>query len=337
MKRRFVILPILALVVSAFGTVGAGAHQCEDPDDPETCEQTDVMPNWRDGNYIPLFDLRDREDEDQRYDAQRWRDECDNGRYDEGTYQSRQMCFWAYGGSSLFPNRDSEDPTDPNSYSPNEWHMGFAATHCFLQEAAHQCEDHEKERGEGVHDAHGGALYVDVCLSENPDSKYCDDGLEDTQVGVTIMDHNGCGVVVPVAACTDEYHVIRPFDTDYTEEQMTDSAEYIQRIIDDPELYLCGYEQYRSGNAICPAGDDDPSAIGAPGGSVLSSAVAAGSETGSAVADPERHGHVALAMAIDAAPRATSSATEAATSGIAWAVALVLGLMARGAVRARLN
>ncbi len=251
--RRTALITLAAMGIALAAAIGAHAHECDDPDDRETCRESETVPNWRDGNYIPLFDLEDRDDEQQRRDAQRWREECSDGDPQSEEYRSSQLCAWAYGGQSNTPN-DGSDPTDPNSFSPNEFHVGFGASHCFLGEFAHQCEHHDAERGEGVHDTHGGAIYVDVCLTENPESKYCDDGMKDTQVGVTIMDHNPCGTVVPIVACTDEYHVIRPFDPEYTQAQMEDSAEYAQRIAEDPVLYLCGYEEYRSGNPVCPAG-----------------------------------------------------------------------------------
>lgn len=241
------MLGILALaVVAGVMTLGgtALAHECGyDPQNPELCRETPVMPNWR-GTYVPLFDIEDREDESQRYDAQRWRDECANGDPNSPDYQSRQQCQWAYGGTSLFPNRENDER------SPNELHAGFAATHCFLFEFAHQCEDHDAARGEGVHDAHGGATYVDVCLTANPESKYCDDGLEDTQVGVTVMDHNPCGTVVPIVACTDEYKVVRPLDIAYTQAQMDNTVEDTQAIVADPYTWACGFEQY--GDCLVP-------------------------------------------------------------------------------------
>lgn len=326
MKRRFLLLPALALVAAGFSAGGAGAHQCEDPDDPSTCEQTDVMPNWRDGNYVPLFDLEDRTDEQQRYDAQRWRDECDNGRYDSPGYQSRQMCWWMYGGISGFDDRDG------SGMAPNEWHAGFAATHCFLFEFAHQCEDHEAERGEGVHDAHGGAIYADICLTPNDESKYCDDGMEDTQVGVTIMDHNACGTIIPIVACTDEYHVIRPFDQEYTQRQLSDpeggdgTAEYIPRILEDPILYLCGYEEYRGGNPICPEGDGGEGIVTHPVDGARSSLTKVGA---SSVTDVERV--VALrsmeaAQALATTMRATAGASSATGAAGSVAVFVLLGL-----------
>lgn len=251
---RSMLVMLALIVVAGILTLGgaASAHECtDDPNteqQPDECHDTPVMPNWR-GTYVPLFDLEDREDESQRYDAQRWRDECDNGNETatDGSYQSRQQCAWLYGGTSGF-----ED--DNGNLSPNELHFGFAATHCFLFEFAHQCSDgHDGDvQGEGVHDAHGGATYVDVCLQPNPESKYCDDGMKDTQVGVTIMDHNPCGTVVPIVACTDEYKVVRPLDTEYTQAQMDNSVEQTQEILDDPYTWLCGYGQYGGDECVIP-------------------------------------------------------------------------------------
>jgi hypothetical protein len=225
MRKR---LAIVLAALTGLGVLGlvpraAEAHTC-DPNTDE-CEDTPVMENWRD-QYVPVFGLEDREDEQQRYDAQRWRDECDN----------QQQCAWAEGGNSA------------TGGSPNELHVGYAATHCFLGEAAHQCEDHTgsgdpDNPNEGVHDAHGGALYADVCLAQNNDpttNKWCDDGVEDTQVGVTIMDHFGCGIFVPIASCTDEYHVVRPADEAYTNAQMEDTAAAPGEISGDPASYICG-------------------------------------------------------------------------------------------------
>lgn len=241
MRRKLSMLILLAIVATMSATV-ASAHECNNPDDPSDCHKTPVAENWRDGNYIPLFDITDREDEDQRSDAQRWREEC--AYYDEnGEYQYNQFCVWADFGQSFTPDGDG-------NISPNEVHVGGAGTHCFLGEFAHQCQGHNDR--EGTHDAHGGTVYADICLTENPESKYCDDGMKDTQVGATVMDHNPCGIVVPIAACTDEYHVIRPFDQDYTQEQMEQSFAYMQRIIENPHLYLCGYDQYGGDDCIVP-------------------------------------------------------------------------------------
>jgi hypothetical protein len=194
-----------------------------------------VYEDWR-PNYVPLFDLPDRDEqgegtegERQRRDAQRWREECANGD------QERQQCAWYYGGFSVVPY-----DTDVDGPRPNEVHVGFAANHCFLAEAAHDCDSHEDNEF-GTHDSHGGAIYADVCLSQNPDSKYCDDGLTDTQVGVTIVDHLTCPM-----GCADEYHVVRPFDIDYTERQMEGSQEAIARIAADPVRHVCGHPEHSS-------------------------------------------------------------------------------------------
>lgn len=250
MRRSTMMLAAVALAMLGFGAL-ADAHECtyDDEGNEVECHESPVAPHWRDGNYVPLFDLEDRDDEQQRADAQRWREEC-QGYREDGTYSSNQQCAWVYGGTSLFEQYGEQ--------APNELHVGFAASHCFLFEFAHDCSDHSAEAGEGVHDKHGGAVYADVCLTENRESKYCDDGMTDTQVGLTVMDHLGCGYIVPIVSCIDEYHVIRPFDQAYTEEQMADSQEYVGRIIDDPELYLCGYRERRDGNPVCPDEGDGP-------------------------------------------------------------------------------
>lgn len=233
MRRKLAALLMITMTAALFvGIRSASAHQCPDgyePNDPE-CEETAVYDDWR-PNYVPFFDLADRDGEDgeqQRHDAQRWRDECSNGN------QYRQQCAWVYGGQSVAPY-DESDP-DGASPRPNELHVGYAATHCFLAEGAHDCDSHADSEF-GTHDSHGGALYADVCLSANPDSKYCDDGLSDTQAGVTIVDHLGCPF-----GCFDEYHVVRPLDQEYTDEQMADSVEYLGSV--DPQRHLCGYEDH---------------------------------------------------------------------------------------------
>ena len=246
MRTRLAVFLLAAIttgVLAVIGAVGtASAHQCPEGDttSPE-CHETPVYDDWR-PNYIPLFDLAGREygdgssAEEERYDAQRWRDEC--ATYDaDGQVQERQQCAWFYGGTSLVP-RDTDSEGEPPR--PNELHFGYAANHCFLAEGAHDCDSHE-ETEFGTHDPHGGAIYVDICLSENPDSKYCDDGLEDTQAGVTIVDHLTCPM-----GCFDEYHVVRPFDTAYTQEQMDGSAQAIDGIAQDPVRHLCGYEEQGS-------------------------------------------------------------------------------------------
>ena len=239
MRRTFAAMLLLMLAAGTFvGIRAASAHQCPEgtpPDDP-ACQDTAVYPDWR-PNYVPLFDLSDRdgpEGEQQRYDAQRWRDECNN----DGEY--RQQCAWFYSGQSVRPYPG----TDPAGETPrpNEFHAGYAASHCFLAEAAHDCDSHDQTEF-GTHDSHGGAVYVDVCLSPNPDSKYCDDGAEDTQAGVTIVDHLDCPF-----GCFDEYHVVRPLDSAYTEEQMSDSATAAGGIAADPKGHVCGYPDH----TVCP-------------------------------------------------------------------------------------
>lgn len=258
------LLLVAALVLAAFGGPGiASAHECTyDGDQRDTgnqveCHESPVTPSWRDGNYVPLFDLENRDDPAQRKEAQRWR-ECEGYRED-GTYYSDQMCAWAAGGYSHTPGNGGE-------MAPNELHAGFAASHCFLGEFQHQCQDHDTRHGEGVHDKHGGTIYADVCAAENAENRRCDDGVADTQAGIVIMDHNACGVIVPIVACIDEYHVVRPADQAYTMEQMEDSQEYIPRILADPELYLCGKPQYRSGNPVCPEpeGGSGGASVGSP-------------------------------------------------------------------------
>lgn len=240
MRRRLAVL--FALVLGAAVSVGiqsAGAHQCPDgyqPNDP-ACQETAVYPDWR-GNYIPLFDLSDRDGdagEQQRYDAQRWRDKC----ADDGEYS--QQCAWVDGGQSVrtYPGSDPAGGTP----RPNEVHAGFAATHCFLAEGAHDCDNHGDEDEFDTHDSHGGAIYVDVCLSPNADSRYCDDGLSDTQAGVTIVDHLDCPT-----GCFDEYHVVRPFDPGYTQAQMDDTGAAVGYIGADPKGHVCGYPDH----SVCP-------------------------------------------------------------------------------------
>lgn len=240
MRRLVMVMLGVGVAAGLLGGVpAASAHECPEgePPDSDACEETDVYDDWR-PNYVPLFDLSDREHgepgsaPEQRGDAQRWREEC----ADDG--QERQQCQWLYGGTSV-----QEYPSDPEGEAaprPNELHVGYAANHCFLAEAAHDCDGHDE--GEfGTHDSHGGAIYVDICLSANPDSKYCDDGMEDTQAGVTIVDHLTCPM-----GCFDEYHVVRPLDAEYTEDQMGDSAAAAEQIASDPRRHVCGYEEQGS-------------------------------------------------------------------------------------------
>lgn len=235
MRRRIALIVGVVVVFAGLGGVrmAAEAHTCEDPDDPENCHPS-VVENWR-GQYVPAFGLEDREDEQQREHAQRWHQECQSG----GQYQ--QQCVWLYGGTTVAPD-------DDGNVAPMEQHAGLAMTHCFAGEAFHQCENHN-DPGEGEHDSHGGSIYVDVCVNENPEADAstagaCDEGLQDTQAGITIEDHNPCGNVAPVVACTDEYHVVRPFDGEYTEAQTDDTAAWVESAQTSPAdhfaSWICG-------------------------------------------------------------------------------------------------
>ena len=236
--RKVVLVLAAAVVGSLLVSVGAGvaeAHQCSGKGKKRHCHETKVYEDWR-PNYVPLFDLPDREQqgegtrgEKQRKDAQRWREECAD---DD---QERQQCAWYYGGTSA-----TQYDTDEEGPRPNEVHVGYAANHCFLAEAAHDCDHHDSDEF-GTHDPHGGAIYADLCASKNPDSKYCNDGPTDTQVGVTVVDHLGCPF-----GCMDEYHVVRPLDQRYTERQMADSQRAVERIASDPQRHVCGYEAHSS-------------------------------------------------------------------------------------------
>jgi hypothetical protein len=138
MRRKIALLvPVVMAAGLVVGVSQALAHQCTEADPPE-CRETEVYEDWR-PNYVPLFDLAEREEqgegtdgEQQRRDAQRWREEC----ADDG--QERQQCQWFYGGTSATPY-----PTDVDNPRPNEVHAGYAANHCFLAEAAHDCDNHE--------------------------------------------------------------------------------------------------------------------------------------------------------------------------------------------------
>ena len=258
MRRKLAFLFVPALLAGLLVGIGsAQAHQCEQTkkNKPAECRDTEVYPDWR-PNYVPLFDLPDRDGEDgeqQRYDAQRWRDECDDDDGD-GVEEQRQQCQWLYGGTSVQDHgTDGEEETIPLPEElsglpapvaapplpiprPNELHAGYAANHCFLAEGAHDCDNHGTENEFATHDSHGGAIYADVCLSTNPDSRLCDDGMQDTQAGVTVVDHLPCPF-----GCFDEYHVVRPFDWEYTKDQMADSQAALETISGDPQGYVCGY------------------------------------------------------------------------------------------------
>ena len=239
MKRRLAMLVLGVLTLTLVTGAGtASAHECS-PDESEPCHPTPVYPNWR-PQYVPLLGVNDSRCEDEtckenRRDAQRWRDEwnCDT-----------QFCIWLKFGFSF------------DDGSPQSVHGGAAGDHS-LFEAAHSSEGHGTE--EGNHDAHGGAIYYDLCLAGDAGTSYEDqagacDGVEDTQVGLTILDHNPCGVPpfpgVPFP-CIDEYHVVRPFDADYSTEQMEESQEQIQQDMEDPESYLCGYAGTAERDEVC--------------------------------------------------------------------------------------
>lgn len=243
MKRKLALAVIGALFVAGLPVFQqiASAHACTEPapaeetgkkpkkhdpppepSEPE-CGPTDVYPNWRD-NFVPLFDLADRDDEQQKRDAQRWRDEngCEN-----------QFCIWAN------PSGSVDDPEGPATL-----HAGMAGEHA-LGEAAHSDENHSDTEF-GNHDSHGGSIYADVCLGTDNGTSYednagaCED-MYDTQVGITVVDHLTCP-----AGCADEYHVIRPLDAEYTQEQANDSQRDIGEIAADPQRYICGYEEQGS-------------------------------------------------------------------------------------------
>lgn len=236
MRRRIATLAALIVLVGALGSLTAAlAHECTtDPDTgQEECHPTPVYPNWR-PNRVPVLGLDNRDDPEQRREAQRWRDEW-------GCRQ--QFCVWLDFSNSV------------NSGTPNEIHAGMAGDHSFLGEAAHQSEGHGTN--EGNHDSHGGALYADICLAEDEGTSYqgmpgeCDEGLEDTQVGLTVLDHNPC------PACEDNYHLVRPFDNDcedadqpshrrYCNERMfQNSMNEIQFDVTHPVTWFCGYRDHR--------------------------------------------------------------------------------------------
>lgn len=234
MRRVALLLAALVVLGLLVGLGSASAHECTDPNNPATCHPTPVYPNWR-GQYVPLFGVNDTRCEDEtckenRRREQRWRDEwgCDV-----------QWCTWADIQFSGLPFTSGDG-------QPMSVHTGMAADHSF-GELAHTTEGHGTQ--EGNHDSHGGSVYADVCLASDEGTSYdgqpgeCG-GVEDTQAGANIVDHNPCGPPIneiPLP-CFDEYHVVRPLDPAYTQEQMEESQEEIQRDVEDPHEYLCGYE-----------------------------------------------------------------------------------------------
>lgn len=247
MRRKIVLLLItIAVVGLVAGGRGASAHECprDDPNHPN-CQPTTVVHNWR-GNFVPLFGTRDvrcdtsdpktgEECAKRRQEEQRWRDEwgCDS-----------QWCWWIKINMSGNPTEDGK---------PNSVHAGTAADHS-LTEFAHQSEGHGST--EGNHDAHGGSVYADICLASDEGTSYegkageCRE-MKDTQVGLNIIDHDPCGLPVnpddptnlgiPIP-CSDEYHTVRPLDPDDTQGQLGDDAEELQRDVNDPHEWVCGYE-----------------------------------------------------------------------------------------------
>src|SRR5688572_5307288 len=99
MKRKLLAIA-LPMIIALGGVTGVGAHEC-DPNTGE-CKSTTQVGNWR-GNYIPLFDLADRDDELELDRAQRWRDKC-QGYNTDGEYYNNQFCIWSDFGTSLVQN-----------------------------------------------------------------------------------------------------------------------------------------------------------------------------------------------------------------------------------------
>ena len=243
MTRKLAIIISAALSMAGLGFLqqAVQAHACTEPaaqeetgkkpkkNDPPPepaepeCEPSGVYPNWRD-NVVPLFDLEDRDDEQQKRDAQRWRDE--NG-------CQQQFCTWAN------PSGSVDDPEGPLTL-----HAGTAGEHA-LGEAAHSDEGHADDEF-GNHDTHGGSIYADICLGTDDGTSFegqagaCED-VYDSQVGITVVDHLTCP-----AGCMDEYHVIRPTDPESTQHQLEDSQRDAGEIAADPQRYACGYEEQGS-------------------------------------------------------------------------------------------
>jgi len=224
-RKLALVVAGLVFVLVGFAVMAprAEAHECTYDENGEVieCHPADVYPDWR-PNYVPVMDLEDRNDEEQKRDAQRWRDEngCDT-----------QFCVWAK------PSGSVDDESGPATL-----HAGSAGDHSLL-EGAHSDEGHEDNEF-GNHDTHGGSIYADMCAGSDAGTSYdgqageCE-GPEDTQVGITIVDHLTCPM-----GCADEYHVVRPLDQDYTQTQVDNSVRDTQTAVSDPQRHLCGYEQH---------------------------------------------------------------------------------------------
>lgn len=237
-----VVLGSLAVVPTAL------AHDCRDRnrdgrvDQEKECGSTPPYGGWR-PNWVPLFDVPDREDDvdgeyaeasptdESRRTYQRWRDEygCED-----------PFCVWAS------PNVSVAD-------SPRSVHAGVAADHCWT-EGFHDCEDH-LAGSESTHDGHGGTIYADVCLAEDThyygakrDTGCADEN--DSEVGFVIVDHLSC-----TFGCQDEYHIVRPTDPEFTQRQIEETPTDAQYDVEHPDDWLCGYDGY---GPDCPLPDSDP-------------------------------------------------------------------------------
>jgi hypothetical protein len=254
MRRTLAALFLVMAVAAVAGIHEAAAHECQPVkkgSKKQTCHATPVVPNWR-GSYIPLFgvndvrcDVRDKACHDRRAEQQRWRDEwgCDT-----------QYCFWFKWGQSAPPFGDG---------SPQSIHTGMAADHS-MTEDAHSAQGHGTD--EGNHDTHGGSVFVDLCLASDQGTSYqgkpgaCA-GPRDTQVGFNIVDHDPCGPPQPgdiPVPCSDEYHVIRPLDPEYTQEQNEQDRAEIQRYAENPGEWLCGYKRKDDARNTQPVPQNPP-------------------------------------------------------------------------------
>lgn len=239
---------LIVVVLLVAGVVGVGtavsAHECETRGNShrEHCDDTPVYGLWR-HNVIPLFTMEDRDDPERRREAERWRDE-------HGCYT--QYCAWADWNSSTTEG------------TPNSLHVGMAADHS-MTENAHQSENHGT--GESNHDAHGGAVFADVCITSDEGTSYesepgaCE-GPEDTRVVFVIKDHLACPL------CLDEYHEVRPLDAEYTEGQMERSVDDVEHTSQHPVHHVCGDPE----RSNCPVEDEDVPTPDAPTADSVTSA-----------------------------------------------------------------